>query len=317
MTATCPRAVICSSATASPAFPPPSGGTSRLGMQTSSGNLPVSPDPFPRSASRTGAPRLPQTPSTGPLRGRTLRVSLIEPQIGLADADDVAAAQPARAVEPSAVQVRPVRRAEVLDPDAVLSWLEAGMARGGVLVSGDRDVVLIAPADRQLGRVQLEVVSLAQVRACDNNEPSTVQRRAGRLQARSGRRREDEALLGKPQVAASGSHDPPDEDVEEHQERDLEDEQDLVDRGRVEDHHCSRPKVKSVEPRVIVSPSSSFARLTRLPLTSIPFVDPRSTTQYEAPSWRSSAWRLETLASASWMSHPRTRPMTTRCCFTS
>src|SRR5437667_9665022 len=103
MTATCPRPVMGSSETGS------SGGTSGSGLPTSRGNLPVSPDPFPRSASRTGAPRLPQTPSTGPLRGRALRVSLIEPQIGLADADDGAAAQPARAVEPGAVQVRPLR----------------------------------------------------------------------------------------------------------------------------------------------------------------------------------------------------------------
>ena len=65
------------------------------------------------------------------------------------------------------------------------------------------------------------------------------------------------------------------------------------------DHCVSRAKVISVEPSVIVSPSLSFARLTRLPLTSIPFVEPRSTIQYAAPSWRNSAWRRDTFASAS------------------
>ena len=41
------------------------GGTSRGGLQTSWGNLPVSPDPFPRSASRTGASRRSKRMSNG------------------------------------------------------------------------------------------------------------------------------------------------------------------------------------------------------------------------------------------------------------
>ena len=103
-------------------------------------------------------------------------------------------------------------------------------------------------------------------------------------------RSKDEALLRQAQITARGPHDPPDKQVEQDQERDLEDEQQLVDRDRVEDHHPdSRPNVTSVDPTVIVSPSLSFARLTRRPLTSTPFVDPRSTIQYVAPSWRSSA----------------------------
>src|SRR5436309_16137066 len=125
MTATCPRAVICSSGTASLAFPPSSGGT----------------------------PRFPQTPSTGPLRGRTLRVSLLVPQIGLADADDVTLGEPARILEPGTVQVRAVRRAEVLHPDPVLSRLEARVPGRRVLVGADRDVVLAAATDGQLRRV--------------------------------------------------------------------------------------------------------------------------------------------------------------------
>ena len=41
----------------------------------------------------------------------------------------------------------------------------------------------------------------------------------------------------------------------------------------------SRANVTSVEPSVTVSPLRSFARLTRFPLTSMPFVEPRSTIQ--------------------------------------
>src|SRR5215204_6370304 len=46
-----------------------------------------------------------------------------------------------------------------------------------------------------------------------------------------------------------------------------------------DDHPRSREKTTSVEPSVTVSPSRSFARFTRLPFTSIPFVEPRSTIQ--------------------------------------
>src|SRR5690349_12518422 len=219
-----------------------------------------------------------------------------------------------------AVQVRAVRRAEVLHPDAVLARLEARVPCRCVLVRADRDVVLPAAADRQLGRVELEVLALAEVGALHNHEPARDRAATCRLDSGlAARRREDEAFLRQPQVAARRADDAPDEQVEEDEERDLEDEQNLVDRGRVVEHGYSdsRANVSWVEPSVIVSPLRSFARLTRLPLTSIPFVEPRSTIQYDAPSCRSSAWRRETFASASWMSQSRERPMTTRRCFTS
>src|SRR5205823_6950598 len=130
------------------------------------------------------------------------------------------------------------------------------------------------------------------------------------------RRREDEALLRQAEIAARGSHDAPDEQVEQHEERDLEDQQRRVDGYGRGDHWPSRSNVISVEPSVIVSPLRSFARFTRLPLTSIPFVEPRSTIQYEAPSCLNSACRRETLASASWTSQSRERPMTMRGCLT-
>jgi hypothetical protein len=46
-----------------------------------------------------------------------------------------------------------------------------------------------------------------------------------------------------------------------------------------DDHPGSWLKATSVEPSVMVSPSLSLARFTRFPLTSIPFVEPRSTIQ--------------------------------------
>ena len=164
------------------------------------------------------------------------------------------------------------------------------MARRRILVRRDRDVVLVAAADRQLRGVELEALAVLKVRALDDDQAAGDRAWSGRVHAGGRGRSEDEALLGQTQITARGPHDPPDEQVEQDEERDLEDEQELVDRDRVEDHHPdSRLNVTSVDPTVIVSPSLSFARLTRRPLTSTPFVDPRSTIQYVAPSWRSSA----------------------------
>ena len=44
-------------------------------------------------------------------------------------------------LEPGAVQERPVRRAEILHPDAVLARLEPGVTRRRVLVGRDRGMV--------------------------------------------------------------------------------------------------------------------------------------------------------------------------------
>src|SRR6185295_6548979 len=140
----------------------------------------------------------------------------------------------------------------------------------------DGDVVLTPTADRQLRGVEVEVGALVDVGALHDHEPAglRVGPRRGHGTA-CGARGEDEALLGQPQIAARSAHDAPDDEVEDNEERDLQDKQDLIDRNGVRNHSVSRPKVTSVEPIVIVSPSWSFARLTRLPLTSIPLVEPR------------------------------------------
>ncbi len=55
----------------------------------------------------------------------------------------------------------------------------------------------------------------------------------------------------------------PDEEVEEHEEGELEGEQDLLDRGRADGHGSSRRNSSLVAPIVTVSPGSSLARFVR------------------------------------------------------
>ena len=76
-------------------------------------------------------------------------VSLLEPQVGLADADDVAGREAPLAREADPVDERAVGRAGVLDVDTVAARLEARVPRRGVLVAVDRDVVRAAAADAQ------------------------------------------------------------------------------------------------------------------------------------------------------------------------
>ena len=112
-------------------------------------------------------------------------------------------------------------------------------------------------------------------------------------------RGEDHRLLGQAQVARRGANDAPDEQIEEYEKGDLQGEQRRLDLGGGKHRYCSsRANSSSVEPIVNRVPSSSFSRLTRLPFTSTPFVESRSTIQYVAPSWRNSACRRETFGSA-------------------
>ena len=124
--------------------------------------------------------------------------------------------------------------------------------------------------------------------------------------------REDHRLLRQPQVACCRAHDPPDEEVQEHEKGELQDEERRLDLRRGDHDTRSREKVNSVPPIVKRVPSSSFSRLTRLPRDSTPFVESRSTSQYVAPSCRISAWRRETFGSATCRSASFERPRTTR-----
>src|SRR5262249_18024883 len=130
-------------------------------------------------------------------------------------------------------------------------------------------------------------VALLERGAREHDEPPELRRRGlrdepcvdGLLRA------EDHRLLRQPEIAGRRAHDAPDEQVEEDEERDLQEQERALDLRRGELRHAvSREKAISVEPSVNRVPSSSFRRLTRLPFTSTPFVESRSISQYVAPS---------------------------------
>src|SRR5581483_6024818 len=268
--------------------------------------------PRPRRAAERERTRPRYGAGDGPCpcgRHRSRRPSRLEPQIGLAHAHDVAGRETARAVDANAVHVRAVRRAEVLHPDAVAARLEAHVPRGRELVALEREVVLAAAADGDRRGVDLELIALVEHGALLHDE-LPARRRRGCV---GHDRPHDEALLAglHAHVARDRADDPPDEEVEKDEERDLEREEDLFETRAREDHSRSVEKVTSVEPMVKLSPGSSFARFTRLPFTSRPLVESRSTIQKLVPSCLSSAWRRETFASSIWMSHSRERPRST------
>src|SRR2546428_4070429 len=240
---------------------------------------------------------------------RTRGQSRLEPQLRRTNADDVALHELARPIDADAVHVRAVRGAEVVHPDPVAPRLDANVPCGRELVLVDRDIVLAAAADRERGRGELVLTAGVEHRAHHDEEQSRTDSLFNR--PAGNRRPEDEALLRQAQVLRRRANDAPDEEVEQHEEGDLEHEEHALVRRAGGDHSRSVVKVSSVEPTVNVSPESSFARLTRRPFTSIPFVESRSTIQYVAPSWRSSAWRRETFGSSTWMSHSRERPSST------
>src|SRR5262249_16762033 len=209
-----------------------------------------------------------------------------------------------------AVHERAVRRSDVLDPHAVAARLDARVRGRGELVLGKRDVVLARAPNRDRGGVQDVLLTRRQRGAAKHDQPAAERQQ---LAFCASLRREDEALLRQTEVTACGADNAPDEEVEEHQEGDLQREEEFLDvDGRGSDHGTERSNTTSVAPSVIVSPLCSFVRDWRRPLTATPFVESRSTIQYVVPSWRSSAWRRDTLASGTWTSQSRERPMTTR-----
>ena len=134
---------------------------------------------------------------------------------------------------------------DVGDPDAVAPRLDARVARRGEVVAVERDVVLRSRPIVDRARVQGELspassAGLARRRAARSRRPWRADQ-AGRLRLAG---REDEALLRQAEVAARGPHDPPDEEVEEHEEEDLEDEQRLADGDRREASHSTKPPLE-------------------------------------------------------------------------
>ena len=107
--------------------------------------------------------------------------------------------------------------------------------------------------------------------------------RPGRLEAVLGAKciclggAQDDALLRRLVHPRRRAHDVDDEEVEQHEKRDLADQERLV--GFEGDSVTTEgaANTTSVAPIVMRSPSRRRARSTCLPLTSTPFVDPRST----------------------------------------
>src|SRR5262245_20665631 len=176
------------------------------------------------------------------------------------------------------------------------------MMAGGELVSVQGDRVLTGAADRDGHRPGVELLADGDRLAPLDHEPAWIR---DVMLGRELRGSEDEALLRRDlHVAAGRANDAPDEDVEQDQKGRLQGQQD-----RLDVHDCSN--VTSVRPSRIRSCFSSLARSVRLPFTSIPFVEPRSTMNQFPFSRLTSACLRETLASSSLMSHSRERPRTT------
>src|SRR5215208_1415989 len=243
------------------------------------------------------------------------RESSLVPEVCLSDANDVSRVELLRAREAGAVQVRAVGRADVLDPDAVAARLDSGVPAGRELIVVETDIARGRAADRDRLRVQLEARARRERVRADGDERAGVDRL--RLPPEAGRGRllrpHDEALLRHAHVARRAANDAPDEEVEQHEKADLEDEQSGLDLDGREHQVTSRRNAISVDPIVILSPFCSFARFVRMPFTSRPFVESRSTTQYAVPSWRTSAWRRDALGSSIWRSESRERPIVVRC----
>src|SRR5207248_8331110 len=100
--------------------------------------------------------------------------SRLVPQFRLANADDVAGRELARAGQLDPVQIGAVRGADVLHPDAVAARLDAGVLRRGVVVAVEGDVVLRAAADGQRGRVEHPSFARLERGAADDDQAADV-----------------------------------------------------------------------------------------------------------------------------------------------
>src|SRR6266542_5505958 len=158
------------------------------------------------------------------------------------------------------------------------------MLRRRVFVADELDVVRASSPDGERRRIDLDPFALLERRALQNDEGAERAGSASEPDRRRLLRCEDEALLWQPHFLGRTADDPPDEEVEQDEEAELEDEEDRLDRDGREHQERSRRNEISVEPIVILSPWSSFARCVRSPFTSKPFVESRSTIQYAVPS---------------------------------
>ena len=246
-----------------------------------------------RRRPRTSAARRRRNPRCGAVSARggwRSRCSRLEPQVGLAHADHVARGQLPRAVELHPVHEGPVRRAGVL----VQTPSRRGPTRTWCADANSSSPRSMSLSDERpsVTGAESSVRSLSTFSAGLARTTRLPVRRAAQT-GRSGLlRREHKALLGEPDIARHRANDPPDEEVKQDQEANLQPEKDGLDLDRRQ-RHRERLKTSSLEPRVIRSSSSRFARFSARPLTATPFVESRSTIQKVEPSRRISACRRE------------------------
>ena len=134
-----------------------------------------------------------------------------------------------------AVDVRAVRGAVILDVDAVAARLEARVALRGEAVALERQVVVVAAADGERGRVDRVGAARLKGARLDDHEPPEL--------ARHRLREQHDACWGERIIdswAAAGraqpTDDPPDEEIEQDKEGDLEDKEGGFDSNGGERH---------------------------------------------------------------------------------
>src|SRR4051812_16369787 len=206
-------------------------------------------------------------------------------ELAVADPHAVAGVQRLRAAEELLVEVRAVRRAEVLEHDDPALLDQPRVARGGERVL-EADLRLVAAAHH---RAVADVVLRAGrgARRALHDQPR-LQRGAARADRRGGvqpgrvvRGRGGPEVLrlagratrdAAAQVLQRAARDPQQEQVEHREEAELERDGDGF-------QHHSTSKVASTVPNTSRSPErSGSVPLTRRPLTWTPFVEPRSVT---------------------------------------
>ena len=124
------------------------------------------------------------------------------------------------------VHERPVGRAQVLDHVPVLAVGEPGMAAGSIPIGPEWDIEGFVTSGDEVAP-EVDLGSLGQLGARDHQEPRPPP--GSRLERRRPLgRRQHHALLADRDVARGDADHPPDEQVEEDDERDLEREQELL-----------------------------------------------------------------------------------------
>ena len=191
----------------------------------------------------------------------------------------VAGGEPALAGQPDAVHEGAVGRADVLDVDAVAARLEARVTRRGVLVALELARRCRRRGRRERGRVDRVTSPWPSAGLCHDDQPAELARDRLRTSMRGDLlRREDHRLLREAQVSCRRTDDPPDEEVEEDEEGDLEGEERVSTWAEASTQLTGlRENLISVEPIVNGVPSSSFSCLTRCRRPRSPFVESRST----------------------------------------